>query len=174
MKKLAFVIIGLMIILGGCTTQSAPQQETSTGNDQTSSQGDSGASGGSSAGTQAETGTAMSLDECLSNCLSAGNTGLADMCRMGCYTDAAQNTKNPDTCEPITQIDDTAIYYTTCLGQVAGAQKSTGPCDRLADAGDKDWCLTVASDDWKDPQVCDGITSEVMKGVCMNKVTESD
>jgi len=63
--------------------------------------------------------------------------------------------------------------YAACLGNTAGKTKDISPCNRLSDPDDKDFCIVVAADEYKNPAISEGATSQVYKGVCLDDTNGS-
>ncbi len=117
----------------------------------------------------------MSEAECLANCNVLTDSDTVEMCKVGCYSESAENSLDSTKCDPIDRMENMSLFYHTCLGTVAGKLKSTAPCERLSDLNDRDWCILISAEDNKDPSICDKVNSSIMKGVCLDDTSpESD
>lgn len=110
----------------------------------------------------------MGLDECVVNCNVLEDGEMVNVCKSGCYMEAAEETLDASKCDPIANMQNMSIYYATCLGSAAGRMKDISPCNRLSDPDDKDFCIVVAADEYKNPAICEGVTNEIYKSVCLD------
>ncbi len=154
------------ILFSGCAGQGS-QQANVSGN----ATGGSGSSGASAPSGSAGSGTAVDVNACVTNCATIGN--LADTCRIGCYLDDAEHAKDPSRCDPIKGFENASLFYSTCLGDVAGELGSVSACDRAPNASVKDWCIVTAADKIKDPSICDGVNDSMMKSICIDDTNSS-
>ncbi len=170
MRLVLAIFAALLIVAAGCTTPNPPAgQQTGGASGGTPSGGTpSGSTGGSSSG-----GNAIDLNACVTNCNVLTDGDLANTCKAGCYMGAAEETKDASKCDPIGTMNNMSIYYATCLGNTAGVMKDISPCNRLTDPDDKDFCIMVAADEYKNPAICGGVTNEIYKSVCLDDTNSS-
>ncbi len=167
MRYLLLAIAAAVIVLiAGCT--GAQQQGQQPGAGTPSGQAPSGGGSGGSSG-----GGALDLNGCVTNCNVLEDSELVDTCKSGCYMDAAEESRDASKCDPIAQMSNMSIYHATCLGNLAGVIKDISPCNRLSDPDDKDFCIVVAADEYKNPAICEGVTNEIYKSVCLDDTGES-
>ncbi len=115
----------------------------------------------------------MNLDECVVNCNILEDADMVNTCKSGCYMDAAEESGDASKCDPIANMNNMSIYYATCLGNTAGIIKDISPCNRLTDPDDKDFCIVVAADEYKNPSICQGVTNEIYRSVCLDDTNAS-
>ena len=170
MMKTALAILAILIVLfAGCTGPSTPSQGNAT-----TSGGGTPSGGGAGTGSGAGAAGAVANEAtCTTNCLTLTDADMADICKAGCYMESAETSLDASRCDPIGQMVNMSVFYDTCLGNVAGKKKSTAPCERLTNSTDKDWCLLIATDEWKEPSVCDKVEDSIMKSVCIDDTNQS-
>ncbi len=163
------LLLAAAILVSGCAGQGG-QQQTNVSANATGGSGSSGTSAPSGG-----SGTSGSVQEdvnvCVTNCATIGS--LAEACRIGCYLDDAKAAKDPARCDPIKGIENATLFYSACLGDVAGEQGSVAACDRAPNASVKDWCIVTAADKIKDPSICAGVNDSIMKSVCLDDTNKS-
>ncbi len=136
----------LLLFLSGCSAKPSP---ASTNNSPSISVGEGG------------------LGECLDSC--RGISGrMLDSCRIGCYIVDAKSTLDPASCDPIRGYVNASMYYSSCLGNVAGLRGNVSPCDMGRNLSEKEWCLLTSSERIKDPGICDPINDSVIKSACVD------
>ncbi len=110
------------------------------------------------------------LGECLDSC--RGISGrMLDSCRIGCYIVDAKSTLDPASCYPIRGYVNASMYYSSCLGNVAGLRGNVSPCDMGRNLSEKEWCLLTSAERIKDPGICDPINDSVIKGACVDSAS---
>ncbi len=168
-KTILVLMAAFVVLLAGCT--GAPQQGgQATGQPSGGSSGGA-PSGGTSGGSSGSGSSGMGVDECVVNCNILSDTGMVNTCKAGCYIDAAETGMDASKCDPISQLQNMSIYYATCLGTVAGKAQDIAPCRKLTDVGDKDFCISIAADDYKNPAICEEINNSIYKAVCVDDTT---
>ena len=78
------------------------------------------------------------FQRCISQC-EPGNAGNGALCRDGCSMEEAAGTKSTSLCDAL----DNPANRPSCYGTVAKAAGDITICDRLTDATDKNYCLSV-------------------------------
>jgi hypothetical protein len=173
MRLVLAIFAALLIVAAGCTTPNPPAgqqggaQGQQTGGSPTGGT-PSGGTGGSSSG-----GNAVDLNACVTNCNVLADADLANTCKAGCYMGAAEDTKDASKCDPIATMQNMSIYYTTCLGSVAGEKQDISPCRKLTNSSDKDFCIVIAADKYKNPAICQEMTEGIYKSVCLDDTNQS-
>ncbi len=169
MRLVLAIFAALLVIAAGCTTPNPPAGQQGTPSGGTPSGGTpSGSTGGSSSG-----GDVVDLDKCVTNCNVLADSDLANTCKAGCYMGAAEQSKDAGKCTPISAMQNMSIYYATCLGTAAGEMQDISPCSRLTNESDKDFCILIAADKYKNPAICEGVTSQIYKSVCLDDTNTS-
>ncbi len=169
-----FGLIALGLFLFGC---SQPQQ------------------GGSSTNAPS---APVDLNSCLNNCPGTSDTPVhLATCKISCYTDLADQTKNPANCDPILQqeYDSKEASYAACvsgagatdptlcnklsagqtlsycLADIGARIRSTSPCDVVRDAESfgKDFCISDIAYSLKDPSLCEQISDSTKKSSCQSR-----
>lgn len=121
-------------------------------------------------GSALVTGEAGGLGECLDSC--RGLSGrMLDSCRIGCYIVDAKTTLNPASCGPIRGYENASMFYSSCLGNVAGLRGNVSPCDLGRNLSEKEWCLLTSAERIKDPGICEPINDSVIKGACVDSAS---
>ncbi len=166
-KAYILALLAAAILVSGCAGQGA--QTNVSGNTSGSTTTPSGQQGGTA--PAGSSGTQVDVNTCLVDCATIGN--LADMCRVGCYLDDAEHAKDPARCDPIKGMENASLFYSTCLGDVAGELGSVSACDRAPNASVKDWCIVTAADKIKDPSICAGVNDSMMKSICLDDTNKS-
>lgn len=171
MRLALAILAAFLVIAAGCTAPPAQQPNGTQGAQSggTPSVGTpSGSTGGSSSG-----GNVMDLNACVVNCNILEDTKMVDTCKSGCYMDAAEESRDASKCDPIATMNNMSIFYATCLGNTAGVIQDISPCNRLSDPDDKDFCIVVAADEYKNPAICQGVTNEIYRSVCIDDTNAS-
>lgn len=178
MRLALAIFAALLIVAAGCTSPNPPAQQQDGTQGNPSGGTPSGSEGGTPSGT-GSTGSsgssgssAMDLNECVENCNVLEDAPMVKMCKSGCYMDAAEESKDASKCDPIATMENMSIFYSTCLGTAAGVMKDIAPCRKLTDSGDKDFCIAIAADTYKNPAICDEMNNSIYKSVCLDDTTE--
>jgi len=114
-KILGFIILALILVLAGCT-----QQQSSPGG-----------------GNESASGSA-NFQQCISQC-GPGNVGNGTFCKDGCRVLEAAETKSTTLCDSL----ENKANRPSCYGTVAKASSDISVCDRLSNATEKNYCVSV-------------------------------
>ncbi|MFN7991434.1 MAG: hypothetical protein U0R44_04730 [Candidatus Micrarchaeia archaeon] len=91
--------------------------------------------GGNQSGTG---GGSANFQRCISQC-GPGNSGNGSLCKDGCRVQEAEDTKSTSLCD---QLDNQA-NRPSCYGTVAKSAGDIKVCERLTDATDKNYCVSI-------------------------------
>jgi hypothetical protein len=116
---------------------------------------------------------ASGLGECLDSCRGIGQARLFDTCKIGCYINDAKSSRDPASCDPIRGFNDSSMYYSSCLGNVAGLQANVSVCDRSRNVSEKDWCILTSAERIKDTGICDPVNDSVIRSACIDSANST-
>jgi len=171
MRLALAIFAALLIVAAGCTSPGQP-----AGNQDGAQGTPSGSQGGTpsgGSGTGSSGGSSVDLNACVTNCNVLEDIPMVNTCKSGCYMGAAEDSKDASKCDPIATMPNMSIFYSTCLGTAAGVMMDIAPCRKLTNVSEKDFCIAIAADVYKNPAICDEINNSIYRSVCLDDTGKS-